>query len=193
MNTTAVTNSSPDSFGSDAWYCAEVIAVLRRSIRRTGMSRHDVEDATSAAVERLLRRLVDTRRSYPNPHVYAAAVRSSATEDHFRRERAQRGQGARTVIGEDGAVAVRREIVGCDELLERSDSGAADVCEQVVARADVDRLLSVLPAPQRRLVLKVCCEGSTVTDAAADLRWTRTVASRSLSAALHTLRDELAA
>ena len=192
MNSTTP-RTEPTDLADDAWYCEEVCVALMRSVRRPGMSRQDVEDAVGGALLRLVRTLRETRDRYPNPRIYAAAVRSSSTEDHFRRERAQRGQGARTVTGDDGAVTVRRRIVPLDDLHTSPAGTASDPTDRTADIAEVRWILAGVPAPQRLLLWRVHAEGATVTEVAEELGWSRTVASRALSGALDGVRLRVAA
>jgi DNA-directed RNA polymerase specialized sigma24 family protein len=194
MDITTPAPSCSDRIHDDAWYCTEVRSALLRSTRRPGTNRQDVEDVTGAVLVRLMPALGEIRERYPNPRIYAAAVRASATEDHFRRERAQRGQGARTVTAADGSVSVRREIVPLDDARTMvSPDATSDPVERAVTRSEVRELLAEVPAPLRLLLWRVHAEGESVTDAAAELGWSRSVASRALSAVVDGLRAKVAA
>jgi RNA polymerase sigma factor (sigma-70 family) len=177
----------------DDEYCATVRNTLERVLgSRHQLSRLDAADAASEAVLRLLPKLARTRNAYPNARVYAFAVARSAAEDHRRRERAQRGQGARTITTADGAVSARRTVIPFNPVHHDRPTGD-EPCEQAVVIDLLRRVLDSTSPADRTLLWRVHADGITVTEAAEQAGLSRSQAIRRLATVVNDIRPRIAA
>jgi DNA-directed RNA polymerase specialized sigma24 family protein len=128
---------------------------------------------------------------YPEPHIYAAACAGSRAEDWRRRERAQRSEGARLVVGADGLPAVARPVATLSTVLpshaptEHGGFDAIDFVEQL--RGALQRMEPC----DRDLIVHVELLGYSVTDAAVRIGLSRAHASRRHTRALAQLASDL--
>ena len=93
-------------------YLARFGAELCRRLRRRNV--RDADDIAQTEVERVKRRLNEVTSRYPNPEIYARVRLTAAVSDHFRREKVQRGHGAKATINDEGQLAHGREVISGD-------------------------------------------------------------------------------
>jgi RNA polymerase sigma factor (sigma-70 family) len=190
-----LTHLLPSDRLSDEEYIAEVHRLmLRRLIGSRLLGPEDSWDAAQSASLKLWARVAQIRESYPEPAMYASAVTRSAAEDHRRRMRAQRGEGARVRRNTAGQAERRVEAIddreiGLDLDLESIRQHRAE--DSCVASMDdrnlAHRLLLTIGPSDRALLWQVHALGHSVTEAAPQLGLSRCQASRRLSAATRSL------
>ena len=73
----------------------------RRALRSSGRPRSDHEDIVGSVLADAVAAGPALMERYPNASVYASVRTAHAAESHYRRERVQRGEGARIVTGGD--------------------------------------------------------------------------------------------
>lgn len=152
--------------------CREVERLVAR--RRPG----DAHDIAIDVVERFLPQAPSIMARYPVPQRYAAVATSHATITFDRRERVQRGEGVRLVVGADGTVTPRRRYhSGNVSLIEGGDEVFAivpDTAEAVdVVATDrvhhdelLERCLTGVPRRDREVLMLVDGKGWSVQDLA---------------------------
>ena len=139
-----------------------VAAVFREVVRVASIVRHgfDADDIAAEVAASVLDQAELIMARYPDPLRYARVRVRHAGISFDRRERAQRGEGARLFPGPDGLLAPGRRYVsgnstgpdGGDELL----SFAADLAAEFEAAVDDQMLAAAL--------LQRCCEGLSTAE-----------------------------
>jgi RNA polymerase sigma factor (sigma-70 family) len=186
-------------------YVAEAYTALRRRLRADGVRAHpDAADAAQIAAERLVRGVDEYIVRYPSPLAIAVALATTASAEFRRRERAQRGEGARLQHSPEGEVTCGRQVVAiADHVMRRTarpgvrTSPGVDAVEErgYTGIDDLDlivRLVDGLPERMRALLWLVRGEGRDVTEAAAMLGLSRSHASRQLSLVEQRVRSAMA-
>lgn len=165
-------------------------ALLRSLRRRGGFATMDAEDAAHTALLHVLQRFGEMSAHCDNPSLRGMAVVRHLAEDHRRRTRAQRGEGARLALGSDGNPIVRRIIVSFDPIVHDLPSGV-DLEARVVLHDTLRRVMGRLAEPDRLLLWFVYAEGRTVVSAAACLGLSRDQVNRRLASAMAACRAAL--
>ena len=138
---------------------AYVLAVFREVARIAARSRHafDADDIAGEVALTLVGRPTKVMASYPDPVHYARQRARHAGISFDRRERSQRGEGARLYIGADGQLQPARRYLSTDAvsgdgpLSHRADQGTLpdiEVTERMVVGA----------------LLQRCCDGLSPSD-----------------------------
>lgn len=177
---------------------------LFRAVHAVVARRRSADDAIDIASEVVAVFLVDPERimaAYPDAEAYARAAVRHATIDFDRRQRAQRGQGARLRALPDGEVTVRRSVVSGDApgldgaptpFDSLADQRAAAVDDQVSAWLDSQGTLAALlegeSPDDRRALFLVDGLGYTVHEVAALGGVRRETMSRRLNAVRRRVR-----
>ena len=168
--------------------CHEVERLVAR--RRPG----DAHDIAADVVERFLPQAPSIMARYPVPQRYAAVATAHATISFDRRERVQRGEGVRLVVGPDGTLAPRRRYQsGNVALVEGGDevfAAVPDTAEAVdVAAIDrvyhddlLQRCLTGVSRHDREVLTLVDGQGWSVQDVARRAGVRRETLSRRMSA-----------
>jgi DNA-directed RNA polymerase specialized sigma24 family protein len=189
--TRSVPADRPDP--SSAAYAAELHrhAVRLLAIRHREVSYLDIDDVAQDVVVTFFGDPGSVMTRYPNPVAYASASVGSRLEDWRRRERAQRGEGARLTTDAGGQPCVKRRFEPLDDLDLDRGLGGVDEASLVAGRLHAEELLATLEPREAALVRAVDIDGATVTEACTALGLTRSHASRIRTAALERLGDEL--
>lgn len=199
-STTSTTTASTTPPLRTARHDELIVAVFQQLERRRprSLNDHDAEDALQQCLLRVIEQIHVLAERHPTPGELAAAVWASAAPDFRRSQRIQKCQGADLVPDPSGhGKRPKREIVALSERqpvrdprtrtvnrFAREESGYAVVDD----RYELLDLLRILPPRIRQLLWLVRVEGRDVTEAAADLGWSRCHASRQLHKAEGRLR-----
>jgi RNA polymerase sigma factor (sigma-70 family) len=178
---------------SPAAQIEEFAAALRRSVVRVlrsqgGHTAFEIDDIAQDTVMRFLENPCGVMEAYPAPWVYARASLRSRSSDFARRERSQRGEGARLVAGPHGDTP-RRLAVSLDQGGRGADGAPLDLqigdprhdVERVLDRLQVDDLLRLLTVRERAILLGVDGYDYTVVEIADALGLRRETVSRLLA------------
>jgi RNA polymerase sigma factor (sigma-70 family) len=178
---------------SPAAQIEEFAAALRRSVVRVlrsqgGHTAFEIDDIAQDTVMRFLEDPCRVMEAYPAPWVYARASLRSRSTDFARRERTQRGEGARLVAGRHG-LTTRRVAVSLDHGGRGHDGGPIDLqiadprhdVERVLDRLQVDDLLRMLTVRERAILLGVDGHDYSVVEIADALGLRRETVSRLLA------------
>ena len=159
--------SSPSRVPIDDYVVDYADRLLREVIRVVTAVRRgfDADDIASNVVEEFLRRPDWIMMKYPDPARFARQRTRHAGISHDRRERAQRGEGVRLTITDDGQVRLRRQVVSGNTAVGESGTElyglladpAAQFQGRVAEQVDV------------RALFRRCCSG--VSSSAAHEVW----------------------
>lgn len=190
---------------SPAAQIEEFAAALRRSVVRVlrsqgGHTAFEIDDIAQDTVMRFLEDPCRVMEAYPAPWVYARASLRSRSSDFARRERSQRGEGARLVAGRHGSTT-RRVAVSLDQGGRGADGRPLDLqiadhrqdVERVLDRIQVDELLRLLTVRERAILLGVDGHDYTVVEIAEALGLRRETVSRLLARIRMTVRQVIVA
>lgn len=143
-----------------AGWLARVRQQSLRIAAASGRPRCDHDDLVSAIVAEAVDHGAALMERYPDACVYARVRFRHAAESFYRRERAQRGHGARLRSDGGGDLVVSRPVV--------SYEAARDNGVEVVADHDDDRVVELISARDRLgSVLSVCALRVSLDDMAA--------------------------
>jgi RNA polymerase sigma factor (sigma-70 family) len=176
----------------------EYLAVVVRTVQRVGARRYGVEVAdelVQAVAEQFWPRRVQFMATY-SPEVFAAVAMRSRADELRRRDRIQRGQGARLVEGADGHKRPGRDVVAWEAHVAGGGPvphAEVDVAQRVTDAVTVNEALDRLDERSERLVLLVDGWGLTVGEAAATVGLSRAYANRELTRIRSILRDAVSA
>ena len=176
-------------------------AELHRRMTAILLARHrDPEvahDVASHETVAFLQRSAAIMQRYPSPASYAAARAAHGRSDHLRRERVQRSEGARLVVGPNETIRSGRQALSGDRVdpetgstlwethIERDPISPYNAVDEHSA---CQQLTNVLTEVQHHIVERVVLGGETVRAVAADLGIARETAQRKLRQALDVMR-----
>lgn len=163
-----------------------VVQLLRRRHRALGPFAQD--DIAQEVVVRFLEDPVRVMSAYTQPVVYAMASLRSRATDFERRERSQRGEGARLVATAEG-LRPRRIAISLDHGHRGTGDRGADWqiadprsgSEHVLDRMEVEHILSILTVRERGVLLGVDGYDYSVAEIAEILGLRRETVSRLLN------------
>lgn len=167
-----------------------VMAVFREVARIAGRSRKafDADDIAGEVAMAVAHRPAPIMAGYPDPVGYARQRARHAGISFDRRERVQRGEGARLVVGTDGLQAPGRRYASADASLDgaltQADPDApvdATVTDHLVTAALLQHACIGLSLIEMRELWLVDGYGYTVQEVAALVGQRRETVSRRLS------------
>ena len=163
-----------------------VMAVFREVARIAGRSRKafDADDIAGEVAMAVAHRPAPIMAGYPDPVGYARQRARHAGISFDRRERVQRGEGARLVVGKDGLQAPGRRYASLDRALTQADPDApvdAAVTDHLVTAALLQHACIGLSLIEMRELWLVDGYGYTVQEVAALVGQRRETVSRRLS------------
>ena len=112
-----------------------------RMLRRSGRPRVDHDDIVGSIVLEACERGPELMHRYPSPERYAQVRTGHAAESHYRKDRAQRGAGARLVRDADGTVAAKRTVVSLEAVVPQVQHPDS-VEDEVVAAVDAEQAVT---------------------------------------------------
>lgn len=129
----------------------------RRALRTSGRPRDDHDDIVATVVADAWAAGPGIMQRYPNASVYASVRTAHAAESHYRRERVQRGEGARIHRNPDGTMAPGRRVLSADtpafgdngddrSYYDRATSSPGFEADLVDSIVGGDRLRAILTA-----------------------------------------------
>jgi len=163
-----------------------VMAVFREVARIAGRSRKafDADDIAGEVAMAVAHRPAPIMAGYPDPVGYARQRARHAGISFDRRERVQRGEGARLVVGTDGLQAPGRRYASLDGALTQADPDApvdTAVTDHLVTAALLQHACNGLSLIEMRELWLVDGYGYTVQEVAALVGQRRETVSRRLS------------
>jgi RNA polymerase sigma factor (sigma-70 family) len=183
----------------------EFAAALRRSVVRVlrsqgGHTAFEIDDIAQDTVMRFLEDPHRVMEAYPAAWVYARASLRSRSSDFARRERTQRGEGAR-LVQRRGEWTPRRIMISLDQGGRDRDGRPVDLqiadhrenVERVLDRIQVDELLRLLTVRERAILLGVDGFDHSVVEIADALGLRRETVSRLLARIRATVRQVIVA
>lgn len=170
-----------------ARYAAELRRHVLRRLGLAGVASFDADDIAQDAATRFLADPAAVMGAYPEPHIYAGASAGSRAEDWRRRERAQRTEGARLVVGAAGERCIARPVGTLSTMLSNEMPTELGGYEKVDMVIEFHAALDCLEACDRELVLLVEFCDRSVTEAASIVGLSRAHASRRHTRALALL------
>ena len=171
-------------------YWQRVELCLRRLLASRGVSITQVDDVCQDVALQFCRDPAGIMARYPAPAAFAAATGEHRALDHARRERAQRGQGARLVRGPDGQAEVGRAVVPFGPVHEAGLTGSTrSVEDEALDRVEAGRVLGAVPTADRAAFYEVVGLGRSIAEAAVTLGRDRSVVSRRISGQVRRLSE----
>ena len=176
----------------------QYLAIVVRTVHRVGARRYGIEAAEEIAqlvAEQFWPRRAEYMATY-EPETFAAAAMRSRANELRRRDRIERGQGARLVEDADGLKRPGREVVSWEVHTAAGGAvphGSTDVAGRATDVVTVNAALDELDERSRRLVLLVDGWGLTVTEAAEAAGLSRPYANRELTRIRSLLREAVSA
>lgn len=134
---------------SQASYLAEFDAGIALCLG----SRRDARDIGSRAVVEVASRIDDSMRKHPDPRLLARRMCNNTTKDYWRREAAQRGEGARRTR-KVVAFPSRINVTGGEQVIDIIDRHAINPEAQAILRAECrEAIAQISPLAAEGLVL----------------------------------------
>ena len=130
----------------------------RRALRTSGRPRSDHDDIVATVVADAWAAGPTIMDRYPNASVYASVRTAHAAESHYRRERAQRGEGARIHRNSDGTMSPGRAVLSADapSLSESGDDRSFYDRATTNPGFEADLVDSIVGNDHLRAILSAC-------------------------------------
>lgn len=182
----------------------------RRALRSSGRPRSDHEDIVGSVLADAVAAGPALMERYPNASVYASVRTAHAAESHYRRERVQRGEGARIHRNADGTMAPGRRVLSADSPAFGENGDDRSYYDRATSSPgfETDLVDSIVGGDRLRAILTACAGeisaqdldlfilnrayGHTVVELADFHRVTRETMSRRLSRISRVIESRVA-
>jgi len=150
-------------------------------------SRRDARDIGSRAVVEVASRIDDSMRKHPDPRVLARRMCNNTEKDYWRRDAAQRGEGARRTR-KVVTFPTRISVTGGEQVIDIIDRHAINPEAQTILRAECREAIAQISPVAVKGILLTAIAGYNQGEAAEFVGVTRPYLSRLMKQSAQTMQ-----